>query len=141
MPYMNKCTVMGHLGRDAELRYLPSGKAVANFTLAVSKKWKDERGEQKEKTSWIRVTCFGGWAENAGNMKKGQLCLVNGELTQESYEDKDKNKREKTYVSAFEVYALESPKRDGAPPQPQQQRAQRAPEPVTADAVLDDCPF
>jgi len=114
MPYMNKVTIMGHLGRDCEMRYTPGGKAVANFTIAVSKKWKDETGQQKEKTSWIRCTCFGGWAENAAKMRKGQLCLVNGELTQESYEDKDKNKREKTYVSAFEVYALESPKLDPA---------------------------
>lgn len=132
---------MGHLGRDAELRYLPSGKAVANFTLAVTKKWKDGN-EQKEKTSWIRVTCFGGWAENAGKMQKGQLCLVNGELTQESYEDKDKNKREKTYVSAFEVFALESPKRDDVPKQQAQRPAPAAAQPTMAtDGPDSDCPF
>ena len=67
MASVNKVILIGNLGRDPEVRYLPSGDAVANLNIATTEKWKDKSGEQQEQTEWHRVAFFGRQAEIAAN--------------------------------------------------------------------------
>ena len=82
MSGINKAIVLGHLGKDPEVRFMPSGEAVANLTIATSESWKDKQtGEQKEKTEWHKVSIFGKLAEIAGEyLKKGSKVYVEGSL-------------------------------------------------------------
>ncbi|MGK0269487.1 MAG: single-strand DNA-binding protein [Cocleimonas sp.] len=79
---VNKVTILGHLGKDPEVRFMPNGGAVANVTVATSDKWKDKQtGEQKEKTEWHRVVMFGKLAEIAGEyLRKGSKVYLEGSL-------------------------------------------------------------
>ena len=92
---LNKIQFIGHLGRDAELRYLPSGTAVCNFSVASSERWKDkETGEQVERTEWLRCNAFDKLAEICGEwLKKGSLVFVEGSLQTRKYNDKDGNEQ------------------------------------------------
>jgi len=85
---INKCVFMGNLGADPDLRYLPTGTAVVNFSIACSKRWTDKAtGEIKDKTEWIRLVSFGRRAEViAEHFKKGSLIYVEGEQCTRSYE-------------------------------------------------------
>ena len=70
-------TAIGNLGRDPEMRYLPSGTAVTNFNMACNRKWKDNDGQEKKETIWLRVSVFGAQAEAVNQYKKkGDLVLV-----------------------------------------------------------------
>ena len=71
---VNKAILIGRLGKDPELKYTPGGKAVCNFSLATSEKWKDQSGEVQEKTEWHRCLAWGKIAENAAKwLSKGKL--------------------------------------------------------------------
>jgi single-strand DNA-binding protein len=87
---LNKVQIIGYLGRDPEIRYAPSGDAVANFSVATTEKWKDKNAqEQKEKTEWHRITVWGRLAEVVGQyLKKGSKVYVEGKLQTRQY-DKD----------------------------------------------------
>ena len=102
----NKVTLVGRLVRDPELRYTPSGKAVANFTIAVDRGFKDkETGESN--TDFIKITTWDKQAENVGNMlKKGRLVLVDGSIRTGSYE-KDGQKIYTTDIQASRVIFLD----------------------------------
>jgi single-strand DNA-binding protein len=92
MASVNKVILVGNLGRDPEVRYLPSGDAVANITIATSSKVKnkDKPGEWTEETEWHRVTFFGKLAEIAGQyLKKGRSVYVEGRIKTRKYTDKD----------------------------------------------------
>jgi single-strand DNA-binding protein len=82
MAGVNKVIILGNLGKDPEVRFMPSGGAVANLTVATSESWKDKQtGEQKEKTEWHRVAMFGKLAEIAGEyLKKGSKVYIEGSL-------------------------------------------------------------
>jgi single-strand DNA-binding protein len=82
MAGVNKAIILGNLGKDPEVRFLPSGGAVANLTLATSESWKDKQtGEDKEKTEWHKVVVFGKLAEIAGEyLKKGSKVYFEGQL-------------------------------------------------------------
>ena len=82
MAGVNKVTILGNLGKDPEVKFMPSGEAVANLTVATSETWKDKQtGEQKEKTEWHRVSMFGKLAEIAGEyLKKGSKVYLEGKL-------------------------------------------------------------
>ena len=82
MAGVNKVIIVGNLGKDPEVRFLPNGGAVANVTVATSESWKDKQsGEQKEKTEWHRVVMFGKLAEIAGEyLKKGSKVYLEGQL-------------------------------------------------------------
>ena len=88
---VNKVILIGNLGRDPEVRYLPSGDAVANFSIATTEKWKDKAsGEMKEATEWHRVSFFGRLAEIAGEyLKKGSQVYIEGSLRTRKYQDKE----------------------------------------------------
>ena len=76
MASVNKVILIGNLGRDPEVRYMPSGDAVANLNIATTEKWKDKNGEQQEQTEWHRVAFFGRQAEICGEyLRKGSSGL------------------------------------------------------------------
>ena len=86
---INKVILIGHLGQDPEVRYLPNGNAVANITLATSETWRDKQsGEQKERTEWHRVVFFGKLAEIVGEyLRKGSQVYVEGRLQTRKWQD------------------------------------------------------
>ncbi|MFC2417131.1 MAG: single-stranded DNA-binding protein, partial [Eikenella corrodens] len=74
---LNKVILIGNLGRDPEVRYLPSGDAVANFSIATSENWKDRNGQRQERTEWHNISMFGRLAEIAGQyLKKGSKVYI-----------------------------------------------------------------
>ncbi|MGB2630012.1 MAG: single-stranded DNA-binding protein [Candidatus Omnitrophota bacterium] len=98
---LNKVFLMGNLTRDPELRYVPSGSAVATFTVAVNRSYKDSTGGKKEEVSFIRVVVWGKMAEVCGEyLTKGRPVLVEGRLKSRSWEDQSGQKK-----SALEVVA------------------------------------
>lgn len=95
----NKTILMGNLTRDVDVRTTPSGQTVANFSLAVTRSYRDQNGTQQDKTSFINCVAWGKVGEIiAQYVKKGSPLLVSGRLEQRSYEDKDGNKRSATDV-------------------------------------------
>jgi len=105
---------MGNLTRDPELRYVPSGTAVANFSVAVNRSYKDNAGEKKEDVSYIRVVVWGKMAEICGEyLAKGRPVLVEGRLKSRSWEGPDGQKKNALDVVATSVQFLGA--RPGAP--------------------------
>ena len=86
---INRVILVGHLGQDPEVRYMPNGNAVANFSVATSESWKDKQtGEQKDRTEWHRVVIFGRLAEIAGEyLKKGSQVYIEGQLQTRKWQD------------------------------------------------------
>ncbi|MFZ1801482.1 MAG: single-stranded DNA-binding protein [Candidatus Saccharimonas aalborgensis] len=96
----NKVILMGNLTRDVEIRTTTSGQTVANFSLAVSRSWKDQNGQTQEQTSFINCVAWGKVGDIiAQYTSKGTPLLVSGRLDQRSYEDKDGNKRQAVEVN------------------------------------------
>ncbi|ELL0578562.1 single-stranded DNA-binding protein [Vibrio cholerae] len=97
---INKVTLIGNLGSDPDVRYMPSGSAVATLSIATSETWRDKTtGEQKEKTEWHRVTVFGKLAEIARDfLKKGSQVYVEGELRTKKWQDQSGEDRYSTGV-------------------------------------------
>lgn len=96
----NKVILMGNLTRDVEVRTTPSGQTVANFSLAVSRSWKDQNGQTQEQTSFINCVAWGKAGEIiAQYTSKGTPLLVSGRLDQRAYDDKDGNKRQAVEVN------------------------------------------
>ena len=105
---VNKAILIGHLGKDPEVRYMPSGEAVANVTLATSETWKDKSGEKQEKTEWHNIVFFKRLAEIAGEyLKKGSQIYVEGRITTEKWTDKDGKDRYTTKIVASEMKMLD----------------------------------
>lgn len=100
MASINKVIIVGNLGKDPETRFLPSGDAVCNISVATTDKWKDKAsGEMKEQTEWHRVSFFGRLAEVAGEyLKKGSQIYVEGSLRTRKWQDKDGSDRYSTEI-------------------------------------------
>ncbi len=164
MASVNKVIIVGNLGRDPEIRYMPSGDAIANIAVATSYKSKDRNtGEQKELTEWHRISFFGRLAEIVGQyLKKGSSVYVEGRLQTRKYTDKDGVEKYATDIIAENMQMLggragmggDSGMDDGgydAPPQrsapaPRPQQAAPAPRPAPKPApnfsdMDDDIPF
>ena len=104
---INKVILVGHLGKDPEVRYTASGDAVADVSLATSEYYKDKNGEKIEKTEWHNLVMWRSQAEFAKEwLKKGQLLYVEGRLQTRSWEDKEGQKRYKTDVQVDQVTLL-----------------------------------
>ncbi|MDX5445572.1 MAG: single-stranded DNA-binding protein [Zoogloeaceae bacterium] len=105
---INKVILVGNLGKDPEVRYMPSGGAVANVTLATSESWKDKQsGEQKERTEWHNVVFYQRLAEIVGEyLKKGSQIYVEGSLRTRKWQDKNGNDRYTTEIIASEMQML-----------------------------------
>ena len=107
MASVNKVILVGNLGRDPELRYIPSGQAVANFTLATNDRWRDKEGNNQERTEWHRIVAWGKSAENCAQyLQKGRSVYIEGRLQTREWEDKDGNKRQTTETIAQTVQFL-----------------------------------
>ncbi len=98
---VNKVIIVGNLGNDPEVRYMPNGNAVANLSIATSESWKDQQGQQQERTEWHRVTMYRRLAEVAGEyLKKGSQVFIEGKLQTRKWQDKDGNDRYTTEIIA-----------------------------------------
>ena len=167
---INKVILVGNLGNDPEIRYTPSGSAIANLSVATSEQWKDRNtGEPREKTEWHRVVIFGKLAEVAGEyLRKGSQVYLEGKLQTRKWQDQSGQDRYTTEVvldingvmqmlggrnaggdAAFAPQGQQGGYKKPAAPKPQQQAApQAAPQQAAAepaadfsDAFDDDIPF
>lgn len=138
MASVNKVILLGNCGRDPEVRYLPSGMAVANTSIATSSRRKDKQsGETIEETQWHRVTFYDRLAEIAGEyLKKGSPVYIEGRLKYGKYTDKDGHEQNTCDVIATEMQLL-GQRQDAKPEGPPRQPAQR-PAPVKASSGFDD---
>ena len=139
---INKVILVGNLGRDPETRYLPSGGAVTNVSLATSRSWKDrDSGEQKEKTEWHRVVFFNRLGEIAGEyLKRGSKVYVEGELRTREWE-KEGQKQFTTEIVATEMQMLDS-KGGNSDYEKNNNSSIAAPSSLSSsDMVDDDIPF
>ncbi len=155
---VNKVILVGRLGRDPEVRYLPNGEAVANFGLATSENWKDRNGEKQERTEWHNIVMYRKLAEIAGQyLKKGAQVYITGRIQSRKYTGKDGIERTAYEIIAGEMKMLGS-KQDGshseasdtkpAPPAKptanqyaKAKGAGRAPSTKVVDDLDDDIPF
>ena len=105
---INKVILVGNLGADPETRYMPSGSAVTNMSVATSESWKDKQsGEQQERTEWHRVAMFGRLAEIAAEyLRKGSQVYLEGSLRTRKWQDKNGNDRWTTEIVANEMQML-----------------------------------
>lgn len=132
---INKATIVGHLGKDPELRYTGAGQAVCTFSVATTEKYKDRSGQSQEKTEWHTVVAWGSLAEICGKyLRKGAMVYVEGKIQTRSYDDRDGNKRYVTEIVAAEMKMLGGKREDAAGGRP----AADEPAPVYDP---DDLPF
>lgn len=107
MASVNKVIIIGNLGRDPEMRYMPSGDAIANLRIATAEKYKDRNGEMQESTEWHSVAFFGKTAEVCGQyLKKGSQVYVEGSLRTRKWQDKDGNDRYTTEIRGDRMQML-----------------------------------
>lgn len=143
MASVNKVILVGNLGADPEMRYLPSGEAVANLRLATTDTWKDKDGNKQEATEWHRVSFFGRQAEVCGQyLKKGSQIYVEGSIRTRKWQDKEGQDRYTTEIRGDRMQMLGG-KRDGEQPAPAQDKpsAQAEGNPGSFDDFEDDLPF
>jgi single-strand DNA-binding protein len=89
MPTLNRVQLIGRLGKDPESKFIPTGKKVTHFSLAVDNRWKDKNGETKESTEWVNIEAWGRLGEVCQEyLKKGSLIFLEGRLKTDKYEDK-----------------------------------------------------
>lgn len=126
---VNKAIVIGCLGQDPVVRYMPNGNAVANFTVATSEAWKDKQtGQQKDETEWHRVTVYQKLAEICGEyLRKGSKVYVEGRLKTRKWQDQQGQDRYTTEIIANTMQMLDSKPVDGNQGFNPQQQAQQAP--------------
>lgn len=109
MASVNKVILIGNLGADPEVRYMPSGDAITNIRLATTDTWKDKNGEKQERTEWHRVAFFSKLAEIAGEyLKKGSQVYIEGRLQTRKWQDKDGQERYTTEIVADRMQMLGS---------------------------------
>lgn len=108
MAGVNKAIIIGRLGRDPEVRYTPSGSAVANFSVATSEEWKDkETGEKRERTEWHRIVAFNRLGEICGEyLSKGRQVYIEGRIQTREWEDQNGVKRYTTEIVANQMQML-----------------------------------
>ena len=145
MASINKVILVGHLGRDPEVKYMPSGDGVASLAVATTDKWKDKAtGQQKEAIEWHRVSAFGKLAEIIGQyLKKGSQVYIEGKLKTRKYTDKDGVEKYSTEIVCDTVRMLggrqEEQDRPVSRPAPQPKKAQQSKSDFTD--MDDDIPF
>jgi len=146
---VNKVILLGNLGKDPELSYLPSGQSVAKFSLATSRKYKDKTGELKEETEWHNIVAWGKLGEiSAQYLKKGRQAYVEGRISSRKWEDREGKQRTSFEIVADEVVLLGSRGEEGAeaPARPAAATRSAKPsddfgEPASQEITDDDIPF
>jgi single-strand DNA-binding protein len=104
---VNKAILIGNLGRDPEVRFTGSGKAVANFSIATSEVFSDAQGQRQERTEWHNIVVWGKQAETCGQyLQKGRQVYIEGSIRSRQYDDKEGNKRYITEIVAQRVQFL-----------------------------------
>lgn len=137
MSGVNKVILIGRLGQDPELKYTPSGSAVANFSLATSESWNDKSGEKQEKTEWHRIVVWGKLAELCSQyLKKGRQAFIEGSLETRTWDNKEGVKMYTTEVKARGVQFLDSNDHHAQKQQSQDTQPAQAP-----TFTADDIPF
>ena len=145
---LNKAILIGRLGRDPEVRQMPNGEAVCNFSIATSETWKDQHGQKQERTEWHNITLYRRMAEVAGQyLKKGNQVYIEGRIQSRKYTGKDGIERTAYEIIGSEMKMLGG-KAEGSsentntaePPAPPRRQAPATPaQPV--DDIDDDVPF
>jgi single-strand DNA-binding protein len=160
MASVNKVILVGNLGRDPEVRYMPNGEAVCNFSIATTDSWKDKNGQKQERTEWHNIVMYRKLAEIAGEyLKKGRPVYVEGRLQTRKWQTKEGQDRYTTEIIADQMQMLggrdsggsnasyDDMNQDqdaGAAPARQQAPAAQAAKPAAAssfDEFDDDIPF
>jgi single-strand DNA-binding protein len=135
---LNRVLIAGNLTRDPQTKLLSGDRAVANFGLAINRKFKGSDGEQKEEATFVEVEAWGRTAELAGQyLAKGRPCFIEGRLKLDQFEDKEGKKQSRLKVVAESIQFIGG-KRDGDQAQAQEQRAQAAP---ISEPAPEDTPF
>jgi len=140
---INKVILVGNLGADPETRYMPSGSAVPNLSVATSEQWKDKQsGEQKERTEWHKVAMFNRLAEIAAEyLRKGSQVYIEGKLRTRKWQDRDGKDRWTTEIIADEMQMLGGRGGGGSAPMSSSPGPSSAPPQPPADEFDDDIPF
>lgn len=135
---VNKVILIGHLGRDPEMRYTAGGQGVANFTLATNERWRDKGGELQERTEWHRIVAWGKLAEQCTQLlTKGRMAYIEGRIQTRQWNDREGNKRTTTEIVVNRMQVL-SPRGEGAPgAPPREAEVAEAPPEITDE----DIPF
>ena len=144
MASVNKVIIIGNLGKDPEVRYMPSGDAIANINVATTDSWKDkDSGEKREKTEWHRIVLFGKLAEIVGEyLQKGSQVYIEGRLQTRKWQDKEGQDRYTTEIVADRMQMLGS--RPAGDSQAAAEKPQRQPAPKgggSFDDMDSDIPF
>jgi single-strand DNA-binding protein len=134
---LNKVMIIGHLGRDPEMRYTPSGRPVTTFTVATSRSWNTVDGERHQETEWFNVVAWGNLAEICKQyLTKGQQVYIEGRLQTRRWEDKEGNKHNSVEIVANEMMML-GDRREASNNHP----AESAEEPEPTSTDEDEFPF
>lgn len=141
MASVNKAIILGNLGKDPEIRYMPNGEAVANFSIATTESWKDKAGAKQEKTEWHNIVAYRKLAEIIGEyVKKGSSIYIEGRIQTRKWQTKEGQDRYTTEIIADSMQMLGS--RDASTGTPQRQDAQSNVQNAgDFDDVPDDIPF
>ena len=127
MPSLNRVQLIGHLGKDPETRFTPSGKKVASFSVAVDRHWKSADGETKEATDWFNVEAWGRLGEICQEyLQKGRLVYIEGALRTDQYEHEGE-KRYWTKVVALQMQMLDRKRGEEEPVAPQAEEGEEIP--------------
>jgi single-strand DNA-binding protein len=151
---VNKVILVGRLGRDPETRYMPSGEAVTNFSIATEERWKDKSGQPQTRTEWHNITLFGKLGEIASQyLRKGSQVYIEGRIQSRKYSGKDGVERIAYDIIGNEMRMLGSsnnshdsggyntaPAASNSPP-PRRQASQQEPAPPPVDDIDDSIPF
>ncbi len=154
---INKVILVGNVGVDPDVRYLPNGNAVTTLSIATSESWKDKTtGEKQDRTEWHRVVCFNRLGEIAGEyVRKGSKLYVEGSLRTRKWQDQQGQDRYTTEIIAADIQMLDSKggssnydempqAQQSSPPQQRQNASKQQPSPAAQDAfdqLDDDIPF
>jgi single-strand DNA-binding protein len=144
MASFNRCEFIGNLGKAPEAKYLPSGDAVCNFSIAVNESWKDKNsGEKKEKTTWVPIVVFGKLAEICAQyLNSGSQIFIAGKFNVRKWQDKDGSDRYSTEIHADEMVMLGGKQSSDSAPAPRQNAAKGASKPApNFDDMDDSIPF
>lgn len=129
MPTLNQCFIMGHLGKDAEMKFTSNQKSVTTFSVATQ----DGYGENKKEPDWHNVVCWEKRAEVAAKLKKGQLVFVRGRVKYRSWENEQGDKRYATNIVADDLKILTWPEKNEEKPEARSDKS--------APPLDDDLPF
>lgn len=141
--YLNKALIIGNLTRDPELKSLPSGTAVCNFSLATNRNYTDREGNKKEDTNFHNIVVFGRQAETTAQyLSKGSMALVEGRIQTRSWEGDDGQRRYRTEIVAQRVqFGPRSGRKEGQQEPPADADSQEIDYPEDEDITPEDIPF